>query len=234
MKEPEPVSAGASVNVENVGVPVAADQASAQRAVAPVASVVEHIGRHVHHLALLSTPEQCSWLYELSIPSGWEIGRFHGPAPLSRIALCGREPETGWHACETVSAFTFTGTVPKALVRSGSDCTLRDLDAESVITYSVDAPDSDAVVAVRSSGFLTGNERRIWAQYSTYVASSPTPGGGLLIEHVMIVDAGRRAALRLDIDELTDTVHAAFLDQLATVGHRHTNAATTERSFDGT
>ena len=51
----------------------------------------------------------------------------------------------------------------------------------------------------------------MWTQITTYVAGSDGPGQGVLVEHVVFVDALVRARLRDDITELGDAVHEAFV-----------------------
>jgi hypothetical protein len=133
------------------------------------------------------------------------------------MTLCGHRPEGGWDGCETISVFAFTGVPPQDVVRENSDCTLRDLDADSITTYTLNAPTDPEVSAVRSSGYLSAAARRIWAQYSTYLAGSVGPDTGIVIEHVVFIDAGCRARLRDDIADLSDAVHEAFLARLDTV-----------------
>jgi hypothetical protein len=136
------------------------------------------------------------------------------------MTLCGHRPEGGWDGCETISVFAFTGVPPQDVVRENSDCTLCDLHADSITTYTLTAPTDPEVSAVRSSGYFSAVGRRVWAQYSTYLAGSAGPGQGVVIEHVLFVDAGCRARLRDDIAELSDTVHEAFLARLDTVVSR--------------
>jgi hypothetical protein len=95
------------------------------------------------------------------------------------------------------------------------------------------APTDPDISAVRSSGYLSAAGRRIWAQYSTYLAGSPGPGQSVVIEHVVFTDAGCRARLRDDIAELSDTVHEAFLARLDTAVSRDEPDETLEVRRDG-
>jgi hypothetical protein len=97
-----------------------------------------------------------------------------------------------------------------------SDSTLVDLNADSVITREVDAFNSEDTVAVRSSGYLTMADRRLWAQYCTYYAETALHAGFVVV-HNVFVGADVRGRLRDDIAGLTDAVHAAFLAVTDTV-----------------
>jgi hypothetical protein len=57
----------------------------------------------------------------------------------------------------------------------------------------------------------------MWAQYSSYYSVGTAPGAGVLLLHNLFIGADVRARLRDDIDDLSDTVHSAFLAATDTV-----------------
>ncbi|TDZ97963.1 hypothetical protein CCUG62472_00992 [Mycobacteroides salmoniphilum] len=72
--------------------------------------------------------------------------------------------------------------------------------------------------AVRCTGFMTLDDRRVWVQSSTYLASSAQlssaqSGVGILIEQVFVVESHYRAQIRDDIADLGDSVQALFQDR---------------------
>jgi hypothetical protein len=71
------------------------------------------------------------------------------------------------------------------------------------------------VWAVRTAGYFTATGLRMWGQFSTYVACSPLPANGRLIQHNLFVTTQCRTQLRAEISELSDTVHTAFCAQFS-------------------
>lgn len=189
-----------------------------QRRLTSAPSVIDAVGRHVTDLTLIATQDTPEWLRPLGIPPGWHIAHVDTKAPQPlRIAVCGERAEGGWDGCETLSIFQFTGIPPDGVVAESNDCTLRGLEAQGITTYPLSALSIPGVCAVRSSGYFTAAGRRLWAQYSTYIAASHSPGEGRLIAECIFVDADARARLRDDITELSDGVYAAFLAAIDTV-----------------
>ncbi|MCV7224659.1 hypothetical protein [Mycolicibacterium komossense] len=234
MSTPEPTAAEVYTSVEQTAVvPGSSSAATTIGDVNMFSSTVAVVGAEVEALTLLKV-DGLPWLAELDVPAGWEIGRFDGEAPLSRIALCQARPGGGWDASETLAVFSVTGAVDPELIRAVSDGTLSALSADSINTYPLEIPDGASAAAMRSSGYLTVGHRRIWAQFSSYLASARPPAQGLLIEHAIFVDTAHRAALRLDVDDLTAEVHTAFLEQITTVDADQAHHNPIEGLSDGT
>jgi len=123
-------------------------------------SVVDQMRQHVNNLTTVAPEDLPEWLNHLEIPNGWIAAQTTaGSTPLSRVILCGHRPEGGWDGCETLSVFRFGGAAPKDLLRENADRTLRDLDADSVSTFSLFAEAESSASAARSSGYFTAAGR---------------------------------------------------------------------------
>jgi hypothetical protein len=181
-----------------------------QRRLAAAPSIAATVARHVDGLAELDAENLPGWLTGLGAPPGWRLARLEGsPIEPARVAVYGQHPDGSWDGCETIRAFGFTGALAADVLRANADCTLRGLSAENITAGALAAP--PPATAVRSSGYFTTAGRRIWAQFSTYVAA-PTPAArGLLIEHSLIIDSDCRARLSDDITNLSNAIHHAFL-----------------------
>ena len=190
-----------------------------QHRLSAATSVVTELRRHVVGLTQVPTTELTPWLAQLRVPPSWQTGQAQGfAAQPSRIAVCGQRPEGGWNGCETLSVFRFTGSPPAGLLHDHADCILRDLNADSITTYPLTVPTASASAeAVRSSGYFTIAGRRLWAQYSTYLASDYAQSQGVLVHQVLFIESEYRADLRDDIADLSDEVHQAFVGLLDTV-----------------
>jgi hypothetical protein len=200
-------------------------------------SVVDRLAHDVDDFELVPHDELSHWLNNLSLPPGWRTGHLgDSSAQPSRIAVYGEpRPQGGWDACDTIDVYRFTGGTPDIVVHQHADCTLKDLAADSITTYPLTAPPMDGVAAMRSSGYFGVAGRRIWAQYSTYVRSACSLFDGLLIYHVLFVEARRRASLRDDIADLSDSVHHAFLTDIGMVDDAcHDATSDSEVEHDGT
>ncbi|MCV7258802.1 hypothetical protein [Mycobacterium shimoidei] len=180
-------------------------------------SVVDAVARNVEGLVQLRDHDLPKWLTGMGVPAGWQIARLEGNRiQPSRVAVRGRTPDGTGSACETISLFGFTGMPPTDLVRDNADRTLRALDAAGIHSSVLATPAMPGVIAVRASGYFDASGLPIWAQHSTYLASSEINGRGRLIEHSISIEAGSRAQLNDDIALLSDTVHHAFLRNLQT------------------
>ncbi|TDZ80103.1 hypothetical protein DE4585_03854 [Mycobacteroides salmoniphilum] len=175
-------------------------------------TVAAAIQQHVDNLAQVAAPELAEWLAVLDIPRGWDVVALpHEPRP-SRLTVCGPRLQGGYLATETLSVFHFSGVAPRRFVARHADRWLVDSGAESVASYSLIPPTAD-VEAVRCTGFMTLDDRRVWVQSSTYLASSAQSGVGILIEQVFVVESHYRAQIRDDIADLGDSVQALFQDR---------------------
>jgi hypothetical protein len=184
--------------------------AAEQRRLVAAPSIAAAVARHVDALAELDAENLPGWLTRLGAPPGWRLARLEGsPIEPARVAVYGEHPDGSWDGCETIRAFGFTGALPADVVRANADCTLRGLGAENITTGALAA--SPAATAVRSSGTFATAGRRVWAQFSTYVAG-PTPAAqGLLVEHSIVIDSRCHAGLYDDITNLSNGIHHAFL-----------------------
>ncbi|TDZ82902.1 hypothetical protein DE4585_01694 [Mycobacteroides salmoniphilum] len=179
-------------------------------------TVAAVIREYVDGLAPVAAPELDEWLNALEIPQGWDaVPLPHEPRP-ARLTVCGPRPEGGYLATETLSIFHFTGSAPRRFASRYADRWLVDSGAESVGTYSLMPPTVD-VEAVRCTGFMTVDDRRVWVQSSIYLAGSPTPGNGILVEQVFIVESGYRARIRDDIADLGDAVQERFVNRCTSI-----------------
>jgi hypothetical protein len=115
-----------------------------------------------------------------------------------------------------MSVFGFTGVAPVDVVRDNADCTLRDLDAEGIITSILAIPPTPGVCAVRSSGYFSTAGLWVWAQYSTYLANSDASGQGRLLQHNMFIESGCRARLSDDIIRVSNAIHYTFFSTINT------------------
>ena len=182
-----------------------------RRRLAALSSVAAAIASEVGDVLLLRAERTPHWLTNLGVPPGWEITHLvDRTVEPSRIAGYGRRPDGGWDGSETISVFGFTGIPSEGVVRNNADCTLRDLAAVDIITQAVDTPALPAAIAMRSSGYFEVAGLRLWAQYSTYVIGSKTPGEGRLIEHAVFIESGSQARLSGDVAELTRALHQAL------------------------
>lgn len=182
-------------------------------------SLAEIIGELVNDLTQISADELRDWSSGLPLPPGWQSGRIEGASSgqPSRVAVCGQRPDGGWYGCETLNVYRFSGPAPITATMTHTDCTLRDLGADSVANYRLGLSETEGVAAARSSGYFSAAGLRFWAQYSTYIRGERAPFDGLLIYQALIVAADRRGQLGDDIAELGDAMHIEFLDHLATV-----------------
>lgn len=180
-------------------------------------SAVGAVAGHVNDLVQVGTEDLPGWLTGLGVPPEWQHAHLEGSGVQpARIVVCGRRPDGGWYGCETITVFGFTGIPPEDVVCGSSDCTLRDLDAVGVTTRVLATPPMSSVAAVRSSGYLATAGLWVWAQYSTYVTGSGTPGQGRILQQCLFVESSRQSVLDADIVELGDTVHRAFVTAVGT------------------
>jgi hypothetical protein len=200
---------------------------------APVSTVIVEIAAQVTDLAPATIDDLPEALGELTAPDGWLAGRVDGQPEVVRAAVAGPQPDRSWSVVETVSAFRFTGIPTSGVIVTHNDRPLRELHADNITTHRLEAPPDPAVTAVRSTGYFTVAGKRTRGQVSTYVAGSRRAGGGLLVEQLLLAEAPWRVRLRDDVDQLTDTVHEAFLAYLDTVEHDAEFPPTPEVTSDG-
>lgn len=148
---------------------------------------------------------------ELPVPVGWHVASagISADQPV-RSLVTGHRSRGGWQGCDTLAAFGFTGTVPQKLGVANASCTLRALGAAGIRVDDLDVSQEPDMWAVRSTGYFTATGLRMWAQFSTYVASSPGAHSGRLIEHTVFIVTQRRTQLRSDIEQLSDSAKIAF------------------------
>lgn len=153
------------------------------------------------------------WLSGFGVPAGWRFGRYTGSDPGQpwRIAVCGLRSDGGWDACETVTAFSFTGTLAPEMMRHNGERMLRAHDADNISTVALATPAVDGVYAVRSTGHFSASRLRMWGQYTHYVVGSDLPGQRRVVQQCLFVELSRQAALDADIAELSNGLHRAFV-----------------------
>jgi hypothetical protein len=97
-----------------------------------------------------------------------------------------------------------------------ADRTLRDLHAEAITTRTLMTPQLPEMVAVHSSGCFSTAGLWIWAQHSTYIASSTQADQGQLIQHSVFIESGCRARLTDNVIQHSDAIYQAFLANIGT------------------
>lgn len=174
-------------------------------------SVVAAILPYVVDFVLRTPLTAPQWLQRLPIPPGWQRGRIDGDAlQPTRTLVCGERSQGGWDGCDTLTLYTCSGVVPHEAILQANAWTLEDFGADGVTTYLLSATEEDRRGAVRSSGYFTLGDRRLWAQYSTYFAAGNAPGASILLLHNLFLGTDDRARLRDDVADLGDAVQAAF------------------------
>jgi predicted transcriptional regulator len=108
----------------------------------------------------------------------------------------------------------FTGFPSIETIRRHSQQALRKSEVGAAKTPSVTTPDLEGVHALRCTGHCRVAGRKIWDQYSFFVAGSAIPREGRLIQQCIFVDASRLAALKDDIHRLSDGLHNGFISAL--------------------
>lgn len=193
--------------------PPAGDELAAEfRRLVGVSSVIGVVAGYVDDLAQFAPEEVPDWLNGLGVPPRWRIASLEdaGIAP-ARIAVCGQRLDGRWDGCETVRVFRFTGEPPGHVIRDSADSTLRGLGAQDIQIRPVSASLVAGVTAVRSDGFLTVAGERVWAQYTTYVASSTLPGQGCLVQQSITINAECHTRFAEDIAQLSNALQCALL-----------------------
>lgn len=94
--------------------------------------------------------------------------------------------------------------------------TLRASIAEAITTRTLMTPQVPRATAVRSSGYFATAGLWIWAQYSTYVASSTRTDQGRLIQHSVFIESGCQARLSDNVTQLSDAIYQTFLADIST------------------
>lgn len=180
-----------------------------------VLSPVMRLAAHVDDLVQVPGHELPGWLTGIGLPAGWRLASMKGPSVCpSRIAVRVSSPDEGGYGCDTVSVYRFTGTPAMDVVERYGESTLSGLHAERIASRRLVLPASmPGVSAVCATGYFSSGGLPVWGQYCTYVAGSASPGGGLLVEHGLLVDARFLAVLAADVVGLSRAIHAAFLGQ---------------------
>jgi hypothetical protein len=185
---------------------------AAARSIAQIIAADEY----VTDLLPLTGEQVPAWIRQLPGAPDWQLltpGHDTSTA-LARLAVCGWRDDGGFDGTETISVFTFTGIPLFAEMVRNAARPLRDLDASDITTRVLDVPPGPGRLAMRSSGVLSVIGRRVWGQYSFYLAGSEQPRAGRLIEHQLFIDAQQRERLSGDITALTDAVHRGFVTTL--------------------
>jgi hypothetical protein len=147
----------------------------------------------------------------LTVPTGWLVASAGSSADRPvRVLVTGHRSRGGWQGCDTLAAFGFTGTVPRELGTANASYTLNALGASGITIQNLTVAEQPETWSVRSTGYVTAAGLRMWLQFSTYVAGSQQAHCGRLIEHSVFTVTQRRARLRSDTRELSNTVAVAF------------------------
>jgi hypothetical protein len=189
-----------------------------------VPSLVDVVGHHVADLTQLSGQQLPIWLPALPTPPpGWVIGRIDvDPAP-TRIALHRNAADPSWDGCEVINIFTFTGSLPHDVVPANAACTLQAVGADNISTHPLSMPPSPKASAALASGEFTLGGRRVWAQYTAYLAQGTVDSvardheqrqHGRLVEHNTFVTAEARPRLHRDILQMGDSLYQALISAL--------------------
>jgi hypothetical protein len=167
-------------------------------------------------LTPLRGAERPNWLAQNSLPAGWRMGRYVGDDRTQpwRVAVRGARPDGLWHACETITVFGFTGSPSLQEVWTHCEHTIRSLNADNVVIVEVAAPAVPGVYAVSGSGCFRAGDRDVRGQHNFYVAGSPIPGHGRLVQQCLYVDAPQAAAFDADLALLGNNVHRAFVSSV--------------------
>lgn len=166
-------------------------------------SPVAGVAAHVTGLRLAPEVDVPKWLGLLSVPTGWQVGRFDGlkNAPW-RIAVTGPQHETGWDGCETIAVYLFEGVIPAPALQASADLALNNLEAVNIETTALLTHGTGTIV--RSSGYLAAGGVWIKALHHCLAAE------GLLVHQSIFVDARVEAALAPDVEYLRYTLSTAF------------------------
>jgi hypothetical protein len=185
---------------------------AAARSIAEIIAADEY----VTDLSPLMGAQVPAWIKQLPAAPGWRLlttAHDTSMAP-ARLAVCGWRGDGGFDGTETIRVFTFTGIPWFAEMVRNAALPLQDLDASTITTRVLDVPPGPGRLAMRSSGVLSVVGRRVWGQYSFYLAGSEQPHAGRLIEHQLFIDAQQRERLSGDITALTDAVNRGFVTTL--------------------
>lgn len=157
------------------------------------------------------------WLSSVGIPSGWRVGRYVGDNPTEpwSVAVCGQRADGTWDACETITAFGFTGNPDAEDVRHVCERSLRELNAENIVIVEINTSPTPGVSVISGSGQFEVDGRSIHGQFNYYAAGSSRPGQGRLIQQCLYVDASRRPEFEASLAILGNELHKAFVNASA-------------------
>jgi hypothetical protein len=153
------------------------------------------------------------WAKEIGQPVGWLLGRYSGfntQRPW-RISVCGPQQDGGWDACETVTVYGFSGTIPTSLLQRRADKALATQGTFEIQSSVVMSDQRTGASAVRCSGYMTAGGLLIRTKQNHFAVPSATPGEGRLVERCWFVEAKARPRFEATIDEFDHQSMNAFV-----------------------
>ena len=188
-------------------------------------SVVDVVRKYVPDLTILNSQQLPAWQPTLPTPPpGWVLGRIDtDPAP-TRIALHRNVADPNWDGCEVVNLFEFTGSLPLEVVPANAACTLHAVGADDIATRPLFVPpDLDATAALASGEFAMGG-KRVWAQYTAYLAQEPADAAtrgrghrhrGMLLEHNTFITVDSVPKLHREIVQMGYDIQQTLISALS-------------------
>jgi hypothetical protein len=187
-------------------------------------SLVDVVRNYVSDLTLLNGQELPVWLPALPAPPpGWVLGRIDADEAPTRIALHRKAADQSWDGCEVINLFAFPGSLPYEVVPANAACTLDAVRADNISTHSLFVPPGLDATAARASGEFKMGGKRVWAQYTAYLAEEPVGSvargheqskRGVLVEHNTFVTAEARPRLHHEILQMGDALDQALISAL--------------------
>jgi hypothetical protein len=137
--------------------------------------------------------------------------------------LHGDAADPVWDGCEIVNLFAFTGSLPREVLHANAACTLHAVGADNISTHPLFVPTGLDATAVLASGEFAMGGKRVWAQYTAYLAQEPAGSvargheqsqRGVLVEHNTFVTAEARPRLQREILQTGDAIYQAMISAL--------------------
>lgn len=201
------------------------DLATWQRILSATA-VLDVLAAAVEDWAPLPSPE-AGWLVHTEIPEGWRtIPMTDDTQTPLRVVAMPAEGRRAWVACQSLSAFRFTGVPAPSLLYGNSSRVLEETAALRVKTDPVVLPEGRGLAGVRTEGYVHVDGRDFWVRYSTYLRGSDTEMDGLVVEEIMAASA--ESVLRIHgTGDLSAAARDAFIAHIGlTADHMREAVAT--------
>jgi hypothetical protein len=160
---------------------------------------------------------EATWLTDTVIPEGWQtIPVAESDAVPLRVVGIPSANQDAWAACQTLSAFRFTGEPPPELLYNNADLGLREWRAEGIHSDPVQFPAGLPAAGARSSGHVSVAGRALRVRCSTYQNGSTVSDQGLVVEEITVVDVEEIRRLGQAIGQLAQAAKSAFTAQIST------------------